>query len=349
MTTETHPEIQKYFNRVKELQSEGLESGHAHGVAQLEQRIERWPEAYGDDFVFLLFGDFEPLEELFENESLGITIFPENLENTVIKNSRTVHKAKATISDKSIASVLEASRRINVFLGTFTLVTWTNCHCGWWSYITHDSGSGGVKTKLNHDDLDRAVRGAASIHPKISDKVEAALFWIRDPKQPMMDYSSPDLLKIYAAYWNAFECLVDAICLAAPYEKQSKVEKQRNIETIFTSHGGKISPSFIQEAYTAVVNPGLKPKAIHSLKICFGESADYFINECFYREDAANRLYNIRNSINHGEVKAENPQELARIQSRTSKLKIMVMGMFGQIIPYPYPLHRDDDNDQSDD
>ncbi len=84
MATEAHPEIQKYFNRVKELKSEGLEWVHASGLAQLEQRIERWPKDWGDDFVFLLFGDFEPLEELFETESLGITVFPENLENTVI-------------------------------------------------------------------------------------------------------------------------------------------------------------------------------------------------------------------------------------------------------------------------
>ena len=348
MATEAHPEIAKYFNRVKKLQSEGLEWAHASGLAQLEQRIERWPEGWGDDFVFLLFGDFEPLEKVFEIGRLGITIFPEDLKNTAIKNARTVHKAKITISDKSISSVIDASRRINIFLGVFTLVTWTNCHCGWWSHITHDNGGGGVKTKLNHDDLSRAVDGAASIHPKISEKVEAALFWIRDPKQPMMDLSSPDLLKIYAAYWNAFECLVDAICLAAPYKKQSKAEKQEKIDTIFASHDGNISAAFIQEAYTKVVNPGLKTKAIHAINICFGESADHFIHECFNREDTVNRLYNIRNSINHGEVKAENPQELARIQSRTSKLSLMVLGMLGQLIPYPYPLHRNNNSDQKD-
>ncbi|MDR4505159.1 MAG: hypothetical protein MRK01_10265 [Candidatus Scalindua sp.] len=348
MATKTPPEIHKYFDRVKELQSEGLEWVHASGLAHLEQRIEHWPKDWGDDFVFLIFGDFEPLDKLFEIESLGITVFPENLKNTVIKNERTVHKAKATINDKSIASILDASRRINLFLGAFTLVTRTNCHCGWWSHITHDGGGGGVKTKLNHDDLGRAVEGAVSIHPKISGKVEAALFWIRDPKQPMMDLSSPDLLKIYAAYWNAFECLVDAICLAVPYEKQTKVEKQDKIEAIFVSHGGKVSPAFIQEAYTTVVNPGLKTKAIHAIGVCFGESADHFIDECFNREDTVNRLYDIRNSINHGEVKAENPQELSRIQSRTSKLWLMVMGMFGQLIPYPYPLHRNDNNDQKD-
>jgi len=93
-----------------------------------------------------------------------------------------------------------------------------------------------------------------------------------------------------------------------------------------------------------VINPGLKAKATHAIKVCFGESADYFINECFDREDRINRLYDIRNSINHGEVKAEDPQELSRIQSRTKELWFMVLGMFGRLIPYPFPIHRNVDN-----
>jgi len=350
MNSTIDPKIQEYFDRVKELESEGFEWGHASSLTQLEQRIEKWPESWGDEFQFLLYGDFEPLEEEYEIKELGITVFPENLKDTVIRKSKTVHKAKAVIPSKSIESILDASRRINLFLGTFTLVTWTNCHCGWWSHITHDNGGGGVKTNLNHDDLARAIAGAASINPEISGKVESALFWLRDPKRPMMDLSSPDLLKVYAAYWNAFECLVDAICIAVPYKKKTKGEKRDILTKILDSHGGEVTPSFIQEAYKGVINPGLKAKATHAIEVCFGEDAEYFIDECFNRDDKANRLYDIRNSINHGEVRAEDPQELARIQSRTSKLWMLIMGMFGRLIPYPYPVHRsseDKDNKNS--
>jgi hypothetical protein len=343
VSNETNPEITKFFDRVKELRADGLEFTHASGIAQLEQGIERWPKGWGDDFEFLLYGDFEPLQDELTIDRLGIAVFPENRKDTVIKRCRTIHRAKINVSEKTIDAVLDASRRINIFLGVFTLVTWTNCYCGWWSYITHGSG-GGVLTKLNHKDLVRAVDGAVSIRPDISEKVEAALFWVRESKQSMMDVSSSELLKAFAAYWNAFECLVDAVCLAVPREKQSKPEKHKKLEEIFKEHGEELTTSYIQEAYTTVVNPGLKGKAVHALEVCFGEAAKHFVHECFGRNDRASRLYDIRNSINHGNVKAENPQELARIESRLTELSIMILGMFGKFIPYPYPLHRDSSN-----
>ncbi|WP_320043150.1 hypothetical protein [uncultured Desulfobacter sp.] len=341
MSTQVDPEIEKFFNRINELESEGIESSHASGIAQLEQRIERWAAGDENDLLFLIYGDFEPLEHDYEVGRLGLTVYAEKIENSIIRNVRTVHKARIQIKDKTIESILDASRRINLFLGVYTLVTWTNCHCGWWSILTHGNSGGGVLAKLNHEDLERALDGAIRMDPKISDKVEAALFWVREPKRPMMDMASSELIKIYAAYWNAFECLVDAICVAIPREKMTKIQKQEKLSEILSKHSGEITTGFIQEAYSSVVNPGLKAKAIHALNVCFKDSADYFIHECFEREDKINRLYDIRNSINHGVVKAENPIELARIESRLSKLSIMIMGMLGQIIPYPYPLHRE--------
>ena len=100
-------------------------------------------------------------------------------------------------------------------------------------------------------------------------------------------------------------------------------------------------PEFIHEAYTNVVNHGLKRKGPHAINICFGKFANHFIYQCFESEDKTNRLYDIRISINHREVKAENPHELARIESCLKELRTMILNMFGQIIPYTYPLHRD--------
>ena len=86
------------------------------------------------------------------------------------------------------------------------------------------------------------------------------------------------------------------------------------------------------------MNPGLVGKASHALRVCFGDDADEYIKECFLLADKGDRLYDIRNAINHGEVDAENPKELIRIESRLSRLWLIVWGMFGRIIPFSAPV-----------
>ena len=78
-----------------------------------------------------------------------------------------------------------------------------------------------------------------------------------------------------------------------------------------------------------------------SVRVCFGGEAEVYVEECFCRSPSQDRLYDIRNAINHGEVDAENPKELIRIEARLIKLLRMVWGMFGGLIPMPKPVDRD--------
>jgi len=340
MSEDANKDINQFFERAKELKDTGLDWLHAHGIADLEQKIKNWPKKWGDDFVVLIYGDFEPLTEKLTIENLGITISPEVLENTVVKNERTVHKATVKVHEKSIESVVDAVRRINIFIGTFVLVTWCNSYCNWWSYITHGSSGGGVKTTLSKEGQKRAIDGVILMKPEIRKKVDYALYWLREPKNSMFKWHRLDLIRYYAAYWNAFECLVDAVNIAKPKPKKTKFEKQELIDTLFEDNDKNVSPKFIQDAYINIVNPGFKKKAEQALTTCFGDLAKHYMDECFNLENKDNRLYNIRNAINHGEIDAENPEEQARIQSRLSKLRIMILGMFGRIVPYSYPVDR---------
>jgi hypothetical protein len=86
------------------------------------------------------------------------------------------------------------------------------------------------------------------------------------------------------------------------------------------------------------VNPGFVGKASHALRECFPNEAETYIDECFKAEDRRKRLYDIRNAINHGEVDAENPDELIRIESRLKLLWMIVWRMFGRIVPFPAPV-----------
>ena len=170
MTNDSKKFAEEFFNRITELRDSGLDWEHASEIADLEQQINNWPTKWGDSFYVIIYGDFEPLSEKMVIENLGITIFPENLENTVIKNVRSVHRAALTIKDKSLDSVIDAIRRINVFLGAYVLVTWGHCFCNWWSHITHGSG-GGVRENLPHNDLDRAINGVMSLKPEVRQKL----------------------------------------------------------------------------------------------------------------------------------------------------------------------------------
>jgi hypothetical protein len=333
------PKINDYFERVRELETEGMERIQANGTAQLEANIKQWPKNWGADFVALIWGDFDPLENDLVIESLGISISSEQLERTVIKDARTVHRANIKVQDKSIESIIDASKRINVFLGAFTLVTWTNCSCGWWSFITHGMNSG-VKTSLSHENLDRAIEGVTSLKPEIRQKIDSALYWLREPKNSMFGSYRADLIRIYAYYWNAFENLIEAICILEPIKKVPRDIKRQKLDEIFEKYGNSISTAFIDEAYKNVVNPGFKKSAIHALNICFEKSSSHYIEQCFELDDIDNRLYNIRNSINHGSVDAENPEESVRIESRLKELRLMILGMFGRLIPYPLPIPR---------
>ena len=145
-------------------------------------------------------------------------------------------------------------------------------------------------------------------------------------------------MRVYSSYWNAFECLVDAVNILRPRKKITRQEKQEIIDQIVASNAGKITPALIETCYKSVINLGFVSKAKHALKVCFEEEADEYINECFQLKQKKDRLYEIRNSINHGSVDAENPNELIRISSRRGKLWMIVWRIFGRLIYFPAPI-----------
>ncbi|WP_447970139.1 hypothetical protein [Nitrospira sp. M1] len=347
MTEESSSKLAKLRDRSKELIKEcGLNWTHAHGIAWLEERIKLWPTDWGKDLIILIYGDFAPLKEPLDLPSLGIQVSNRREEGSAIRGANTVHKATVKVEGKNVSSLIEAARRINTFLGSFTLVEWGNSSCGWWSWVTHGSG-GVIVTNLAHEDLHKAVEGVLSLSEEARPRVDAALFWIREPRNLLQNSYRSDTLRIYSAYWNAFECLVEAVEIIKPQQKLSRIEKQAALDNILLrEYGGKVTPAYIQRAYKEIVDPGLPTKAAHALEVCFGSSASHYIYECFRRPDETNRLYNIRNAINHGMVDDENPDELLRVESRLSKLWIIIWRMFACLIPFPGPIDNEVDNSQ---
>lgn len=325
------------LERARELRGGGFDWVQAWGKAWLEQRISQWPSTWGDDLQILVYGDFDPPKTDLHIEPLGITVHPEKLENTVIRSATCVLKATVKIEEKSVDALVDAARRINVLLGAYTLAEWGNSACGWWSWVTHETG-GGVGTVLAHEHLHSIIDGILQLPKPVRQKVDAALYWVREPRNLLMDFYRSDLLRIYAAYWNAFECLVEAVNLLSPQPKLSTRKKQQLIDEFVSQRSAKLTSGDIQECYQEIVNPGLVGKASHALRVCFGADAETYIIECFRLANRRDRLYDIRNAISHGEVDAEHPEELLRIESRLQRLWMIVWRMFGRVIPFPAPV-----------
>jgi hypothetical protein len=328
-------EPDQMLERVRELAKQGFDFYQSWGRAALEEKIKNWPPSFGNDLRIVIYGDFEPPPADLHLPSLGITVHHEKLKGSITKSALCALNATVTMSEKSISAIIDAVQRINVLLGAWTLVN-RGLACGWWSCITHGMMGGAVKN-LDYEDLHGAVEGITNLSDKVRRKIVAAFYWVREPRNLMRDGYRSDVLKIYAGYWDAFECLVDAVNILRPPSKHTKSQKQKQIDEFVAALKGKLTSADIDQCFHKIVNTGLVGKASHALTVCFPGEAEKYIDECFRMQDKHNRLYNIRNAINHGEIDAEHPEELLRVESRLPHLSMIVWGMFDWLIPFPAP------------
>jgi hypothetical protein len=334
-------ETDRFFHLLRhkttDLINSGFREGHARRLADLDMRIAQWPSGWGDDLVVLIYGDFIAPPAELDFPQLGITVEPERVPDSFIKSATCVLKARVKISEKSVKAIFDAATRINTLLGVLAVLNWGNSGCGWSSHVTHDSG-GALMQTLEPDRVQKVIKAIGTLPLPVALKVRSAMYWIREPRNSLMEGYRSDALRMYAGYWNAFECLVEAVCLLRPQPKPMKSEKQTGIDAFIAKRKGKLDAAAISECYRTFVDPGFVAKASHVLKVCFPERADHYIAECFRIKPEEDRLYNIRNAINHGDVDADNLSELLRIEDRYLRLWMIVFGILGLIIPTDRPL-----------
>jgi hypothetical protein len=336
----TNDHFDGVFARTTQLMAEGFEHSHAFGLAYLEERVALWPKDWGEALQILIYGDFAAPENDLHFDDLGITIHHEPKKNTAITGT-CVLGATVLVQERTISGVVDAVKRINILLGAWLLVEWGNGSPHWWCYITHHYGSGAAFSRFSADEWRTAVGSIMGLPTDARKKLEAALYWIRESGRSfrvVSDGNPGDLLRKFSAYWNAFECVVEAINVIRPPKKMSKSEKQRKINEFAAARGGVLTASDIDSLYKEVVNPGLVSKAEHALRICFGNDAAVYMEECFLRKDRKNRLYDVRNAINHGDIDAESPEDLPRIAARLGRLQIILFGMLGRLVRFRFPL-----------
>ena len=323
------------FDRHKQLMDEGYEGFVALGMSSIEYILKRWPEEWGEYFHFRIFGDFEPPSKDTIYEELGITVYSKNLIEDSLSIAHCILDAKIKLSEISSDGIIEATRNINILLGGWTYLTGGSTGCGWTTNLALYPGNATYGSgPFDELDINTFTIRVLKLPPKVRSKVESAFFWAREPRKLSGDWFKLDTLRMFSSYWNAFECLVDAINYQNPRKKLSKDEKRKQLRQLLAKGADKITIEMVQEFCQTVIDPGLKDKAVHALQICYKNEHERFVDECFFTSERHDRLYEIRNAINHGEVDAENMMEVLRIRSRFKILWHIVWSMFGYLLGY---------------
>ncbi len=163
------------------------------------------------------------------------------------------------------------------------------------------------------------------------------LWWIRharDDEFTGQQHSS--LFLIYLSYWNALERLVEAVERLQPPTKLTRKEKNDAVAAFSAGLTSPPSAEDVQKCYHELVNPGLKRRARHAFE--FAErtlpafSADEAFEMCFERTPIDERLYNVRNDIDHGNVVEFDLVTRQRVQKCLDELSLIVLGLLRAVV-----------------
>ena len=148
-------------------------------------------------------------------------------------------------------------------------------------------------------------------------KLAGAMWWYR--KACTAVYYS--LFDSYTAYWNCLEILCNV--------SGSKVHKGNNVNNAIQQYlksKTKIKPGHIQHCYNNFVNYSIKEQMKDALKVIMGEEqAVQAIYQCFEVKPEKDRLYQIRNDINHGNIRENSGRDYERVRYRGMLLWNIVM------------------------
>ena len=139
-------------------------------------------------------------------------------------------------------------------------------------------------------------------------KLAGVLWWYR--KASSTAYYS--LFDSYTAYWNCLEILCG---VSGSKTKQGEsVDKQ--IEA-YLKNKKNITAGQILHCFNNYVNYSIKEQMKDALKILLGDDqASQVIYQCFEIKPDEERLYQIRNDINHGNIRENSGRDYERVQFR---------------------------------
>ncbi|MBL8384849.1 MAG: hypothetical protein JNM90_17325 [Burkholderiales bacterium] len=328
---------QRKRERIAALAAKGVPAARADGIAELEARIARWPAPWGDALEVLIHGDFAPPREAMHFAALGIVVEPGQVRDSILKSAACVVKARVSVAERTVAGVIDAGNRIATLLAIYAASVGGGGHAGWWCHLTHGDAAPAGPAPLSARRIEPVLTALEHLPRPVARRVRMAMVWLDEPRaMPALVYRL-DVLERFLACWNAFECLVEAICLLKPMPEASRQQQLEGMRALLAARGAAVTQADVARAYHEFVAPGFEARACHALGVCFGAEAEALIERCFRRRPERERLANLRDAIASGGVDIHTLKERVRIENRHLRLVYIVFGMLARLVPVVRP------------
>ena len=324
---------ERLMEAARELREEGKPWHEAFKLAQLDELIKRWPSEWGDDLQVRLYGDIE-IQEKVDLPDLGITIAPEKSipkEGSFVFGAPYAYVAKVRVSQKDMAGLFDGINRVEKFLSAWRMTEWGGAATQYWCHFFQRSV--GIVSCLDIKKIND-IKKALSIVEQYTDRQQTLIYeaswWLRQYETPFYNNQNPSVFNEYLSYWNAFECLTEAVCDIYKPAKRTKKEKDRAIQDYEAKHK-PLKNEDIDKLYNEVVNPGLRGLVKHALTMCFGVVGDQYYAECFTKQPKDLCLYQVRNDIAHGNIVEYDFKTRLRVERAHQRLWMIVTNMLAYL------------------
>ena len=191
--------------------------------------------------------------------------------------------------------------------------------------------------ELTVSDLDTwadLINYHASLPDAEKQQVENALWWYRKGCAA----SKYSVFDGYTAYWNCLEILCGV--------SGSKIRQGEQVAADVQSYlrdKKQISPGHILHCYNAFVNYSIAAQMEDALKTSLGtEQGEQWAFYCFKVQPSHDRFYQIRNDINHGNIRENDGRAYQRVYLRGMLLRQLVLRVLHKRLGRTLSLGRQD-------
>ena len=333
------------FARLKELLAQGVSIDDASEQIFIEDRIRLWQEGvqekWGDDLVFFLYGGINVTEDV-DIPELGIRVEAERKEGRFVFGAPEAYVCRVKIKSIDFPGYIDAVERLEQFLNAWHVVSWAK-PIHYFCALFHQPNGGGI-TNLSSDlsNIRQFMNAASWSEDHLRVLIDRAAWWLRHSRHEFSSsgHETPAFQR-YTSYWNAFECLMEVICDIVSPLFLSPAQKKQAVAEFFKLLDHVPTPEDVDTCYRAHVNPGFHARARHALIVVFGLIGEQYYDECFRKQPKQNRLYQIRNDINHGKIVEFNVEDRRRVENAQRRLWLIVLNLFFVITRLPLILDRE--------
>jgi hypothetical protein len=305
---------------------------------RLQEQIAAWPEEWGDYLHVSLFGAIDVTSDVTIPE-LGIEVSSQREMGTFVFHNFWTFPCRIKVPSKDWEGVSDAITRLESFLNAWHIAT---CRSG----ATPTLGAGSaihyycsllsapyaVLSQLVEEipQIKLFLDGCNRHGEQIYFKIMRAAWWMRQARHDLLS-GAPNIsiFSLYSSYWNAFECLVDVACKLIPPKQLSQADKTKQLQQYFSALTRSPEPEDILLCYNNIVNPGFRHKVQHVFSLIIDkEAGDRLYSECFTKDPEADRLYRIRNDIDHGNIAEYDMNTRIRVLNGLERLREIVLPLF---------------------